>query len=411
MASIRTTFVVIGVIIVILVGSALGLTLLQGKATTTVNGITSSKSTNSVSSSSTSESASTTTTTSKPTLFSLNVQNAGETPALSTNFTVEQGYTAIQNDATFATYGPWTFNGDFEPGTAWFTAGKGGLNLSLNTCSPPDNHGTQCGPYWEWNGQHEEFLVELSGTVYNLPSNVDLFSINVTMPYYSFMSSCASNYTNYNGCSYEGPYGPTDSAILSLLSSTPNSAAAVFVSVSEGAGFNGNNSLAIGVGTSMFANGEYVNGTTLYGATESFTPTHTLTIATDRKTFIEMFVDGKEVYSSSTIPVLLNGSSIQAGLQMNTNINNETLSTIWSNFVAYSSNTISVSGLQSGMQVVVSGSGGFSANGTPNANGVANVDVAKEPTGLLVSVEQDGKTIARANETVSVGASLNLVTS
>ena len=42
MASIRTTFVVIGVIIVILVGSALGLTLLQGKATTTVNGITSS---------------------------------------------------------------------------------------------------------------------------------------------------------------------------------------------------------------------------------------------------------------------------------------------------------------------------------------------------------------------------------
>ncbi|MHB1907398.1 MAG: hypothetical protein ACYCQJ_00850 [Nitrososphaerales archaeon] len=408
MTSIRTTFAVIGVIIVILVGSAVGLTFLQGKATTTVNGITSNKSTTSVS---TSESATTTSTTSKPTFFSLNVQNAGEMPALSTNFTAEQGYTPIQNDASSATYGPWTFNGDFEPGTAWFTSGKGGLDLSLNTCSPPDNHGTECGPYWEWNGQHEEFLVELSGTYYNLPSNVDLLSINVTIPFYSFMSSCASNYTKYNGCSYEGPYGPTDSAILSLLSSSPNSAAGVFVSVSESAGFNGNNSLAIGVGTSTFANGEYVNGTTLYSTTESFTPKHTLTIATDRKNFIEMFVDGREVYSSSTIPVSLNGSSIQAGLQMNTNINNETLSTIWSNFVAYSSNTISVSGLQSGMQVVVSGPGGFSANGTPSANGIANIDVANEPTSLLVAIEQNGKTIARANETVSVGASLNLVTS
>jgi hypothetical protein len=184
----------------------------------------------------------------------------------------------------------------------------------------------------------------------------------------------------------------------------------VAISIAEvGSGFY------LSAATSTIINGEYRGSVSLARAfvgvpdPSQYVPTHKLTIATDRTTFLELFVDDKLFYSStSTLPINLSGNTIAMNFYQFASVNNETISTTWSNFTAYANSRVIVSGLASGQTVVVNGPNGFTSTALANSTGVAIIDVSAEPMNLTVSVESNGNTIATYNETVEAGASLKL---
>lgn len=285
--------------------------------------------------------------------------------------------------------------------------------MTDQTCSGPGNPLKVCGPYWEENGDKrfvngqlrgEENVSELSAALYGIPPTANVFSIYLTLPKYDF-SSCVFNVSS-TGCSYEGA-GPSITGILAL-DVGPNSVA---VSLSEA-----QTGMYVGISTAAFVNGQYdaslsKNLSPKVPFFSTYSPTHKLTIATDRHSYFEVWLDNTLEYSNATMPVDMNQSGLAVNFYQFDNVDNMTLSTTWKNFTAYSSPFVTVTGLSPGMSILVnSTSGNYTALANANSSGVAVVDASNHPTSLLVSVQLNGKTIDAYGSSVGAGADLKLVT-
>ncbi|GEM_PF-1472264 len=448
MASIRSIFVGIIVLVVILIGTASAFLLFPGHFTihlpsssTNSNGsnLTSAASSSSSSSlqSTSSSKSSTSTTTSltssttssiSSTGYSLRVLQSGSGPILFSALTTPLAKTYYRgdgaccggtgaNDINYSDDGAssWITYGDFEPGRAWAVANSSGLTIADQTCSSTGNPLRVCGPYWEWYGDGNEETVSsmYAQSNMNIPSNAIVYSITATIPYWSYYKGCQFNVSS-TGCSYVYAYGtnefgtssptPYDSAFWSLSNASGYSVDVGFAEICNGpAPPCTSNALELVAFTS--GGGTYYTQLLKNESVSSYTPTHKLTIATDRKSFIDLFVDNNLVYSSSTIPVNFASCCSLSFFQF-TNVDNETDYTTWSNFTIYSSSTVTVQGLSSGMFVIASGANGFSANVSASA-GVAVVDVAPDPVNLSISIELNGQIIATASK-IDAGAVLEL---
>jgi hypothetical protein len=346
--------------------------------------------------------------------YYLQLVNAGlSAPSYFSNLSTPQGirYLADENDRP--TYDGWVIEGDFEPGQAWFSANKSGLTISDQTCydNPYTNALEDCGPYWEFNGDNrEESVSSLYAFLYGIPSEDILFSIYAYIPYHSYYQSCVYNVSS-TGCSYEGS-GPYDSAFLGLIAYGPNLYSRVvvgFAEVCNGTPPCKSNGLSLIAFTS--GGGTDISKVLATSFQPNYTPLHKLTIATDRKSFIDMYVDNTLLYSNTAMPVDMNGTSLALNFYQFTSINNETDSTTWSNVTAYKASSITVTGLASGMTVMVSGTNGFNVEAISSGSGVVVIDVSPEPLKLTVNVELNGRTIATYNGIVNAGATLSLVAS
>ncbi|MGI0090734.1 MAG: hypothetical protein ACREBS_03405 [Nitrososphaerales archaeon] len=448
MVSTGTVFAVVAIVIIILIGAAVALFYFVpglNKTSSTSNTTSSSTSTtfstspiitstssttttsySSTSASSSSSSSSTTSTTNTPTSYALQLLQSTPRPVLNSSLTTNVTQTFFRSDGLGGDCGsvqcytfnytdngnPWVVQGDFEPGAAWLSANSSGFTMTDQACSSPGNPLKVCGPYWEWNGDKrvvngvitgEENVSELSAALYGVPSTADVFSIYLAMPKYDF-SSCVLN-TSSTGCSFEGT-GPSITGIWAL-DAGPNSVA---VSLSQA-----KTGIYVGISTASFLNGQYqpslsknLNASVPFFPT--FSPNHKLTIATDRHSYFEVWVDNTLEYSSTKMPVDLSQSGIALNFYQFDNVNNMTLSTTWKNFTAYSSSFVTVVGLSPAMSIVVNGTNGFSGNANANSTGIAVVDVSDHPTDLQVSVELNGKIVVTYGTTVGAGAQLRLIT-
>ena len=351
----------------------------------------------------------------------------------------------------------WALQGDIDvggsPEGAWASANNSGLSITYNTCiyayiSEYETSGYVCGPHHEYlqgEGPYDSSIygdlgaipvcppstcgnrplvltassyfgsrnVYDSPSITPVPSSATVFSIDVNLPYHNFYSTCQqdtkSNSTDplaplNDGCTYESTIGPYDSASLGFdvggnydivgiaevcpCTSTANSLQ-MFAYTSNG-------------GASIT---KILNITTI----ADFTPFHKLTVATDRRTFVDFYVDNLLVYSSSTMPIQQStnyGGVIE--FTTRTNINHEADIVTFSNAAVYSNSTITATNLPSGAILSVTGPDGFSSNETADPNGKAVVDVSAEPMNLIVSVKSNGETIAKYAQPVNAGAVLNL---
>ena len=308
----------------------------------------------------------------------------------------------------------WIFDGDFEPGIAEISANATkGVTMIQTTCfNEPYTAPDRCGPFHEFVGDNnEENVTELSSVLSNVPTNLTLFSIYAYIPQYNFFGSCSYNVSS-TGCSYEGS-GPSVSANWALASSGSNFSNSVAISFAEVRNGGGAPALSVGASTASvlcrpeckYAGGQFLGGTFI----SQYTPMHRLTIATDRKSFIELFFDNTKIYSNSTMPIDLNGTNLSLNFYQFTTINNETIETSWSNFTAYAGNAVTVSGLTSGMTLVVTGPGGFQQSALGNSSGVATVEVTLNPADLNVTIDLNGRPVVSYGQNVSAGATLKLV--
>jgi len=266
---------------------------------------------------------------------------------------------------------------------------------------------TQGGPHHEAIGDHEAYndVGVLLDLLQELPANTTLYSIYAYIPFHDYYSTCNRDYGNGGfGCVYE--LYPSDSAALAV------DVAGNYVVVSVAEICNSpctTNGLQMSAFTSQ--GGDSVVKTLAMQDNPVFSPLHKLTIATDRKTFIDFYVDNTLLYSNSTMPIDLSGFGSAVELSQRTSINNETSSVTWSNFSAYPSSQLSVSGLSAGMNVVVNGTNGFNETVPANfSSGFAVANVSLQPTNLTISVQSNGTTIATFATSVSVGAELRFVT-
>jgi hypothetical protein len=313
----------------------------------------------------------------------------------------------------------WAIEGDDRPGVGLVTGTSMGLVINDKTCSNnfPGDPNKECGPYWEWNGDgHEETVSSLfAQSTMNIPSNGVVFSITASIPNWSYYSSCAYNVSS-TGCSYEyapggNEYGvssstPYDSAYFGLDNSS-----GFHVSVGFGEICNGSDppcsSNAMEAVVFTDPGGTYYLQLLASHFFPSYTPTHTLTIETDRSTYFRAYIDNYLLYSSSTMPIEFS-SCCSILLSQYTSIDNETSQVTWNNFSVYGSQFVTVQGLSSGMTASVTGPNGFAENATPSSGGVATVDVAPMPTGLTVSVYYNGNIIAIYSQPVDAGSVLDL---
>ena len=292
----------------------------------------------------------------------------------------------------------WTLQGDLNPGSAYAFANNTGLTISYNTdagCPRQEDHAgegpTDC-----------SFYGDLGTT---LSSGV-VYSIEAYIPYYSFYSTCQLDTGTNQGCTYESV--PYDEAAFGIDVSG-NLVNVGFAEVCNNPCTS--NALEMIAYTSQGGSSCEAPCPLASITQHVYTPLHRLTIVTDRKTFIDIYVDNTLLYSSSTMPIDLNGSAYGLELSERTSINGETFDVTWSNAVVYSSDNISVSGLPSGSSLVVNGTNGFSSTQPADSNGNAEIIVAAAPNNLMVSVELDGKILATYNEPVQAGTTLKLVTS
>jgi hypothetical protein len=340
------------------------------------------------------------------TSYFLQLVNAGSGSSYFSNLSTPQSLKYLVDENDKPNYNGWIISGDFEPGQAWFSANKSGLTLTDKTCfdDPYTSAIEDCGPYWEWNGDnHEEFVSELSGVLYNISPTLTVFTIYVYIPYYPSFQACVFNVSS-SGCSYEGQ-GPTDQANWALNVVGPDFNSILALSIAEG-----RSGLFIHAATASTVNGHSISNKILASVFQPvFTSFHKLTIATDRSTFLDYFVDDNLIYSTNTMPVNLNGSSLSVNFYQFTSVNNMTISTTWSNYTAYSASKVFIIGLSSGQTVFVRGPNGFTSSASSDSNGIATVDVSAEPTNLTVSIEVDGAVIATYQGTVEAGATLKLV--
>src|SRR5579875_1311555 len=424
MARTGTIIAIIVIVILIIIGGSLGYTfLVQNQVTSTHATTSSSRTTTNSSSTSTVHTTSTnlttsssnlttvsvtsnttnttSSTTSKNLTYALQLLSPGPGAALYSPLTTTAAQTFLPNDNATVPYVDHTthhlaMTGDFEPSRAWFFANSSGLTLTQETKNAP---------HIEWDGQHEENVSELSGVLYQVPLNSTVFSIQVFLPNYTQTFANCIYDNNDNGCSYQGQ-GPAVSANWALNVYGPTFDNSVAVSVAEGKG----GLITVAAGTASVINGTYVGGKYLGGFSETnFTSSHTLTISTDRKSFVKLFVDNRLVYANTTLPISLsNGTGIALNFYQFTSVNNETISTTWSNVTTYASNQIIVGNLTSGMSVIASGPGGFNTTVPANASGFAVIDASTSPTGVTIKVVLNGSTIATYPQPVSVGSRLEL---
>jgi hypothetical protein len=456
MASTGTIFAVIAIVIVILIAAAVGLVYFFPGQHTTSSSTSSQPSTISTtttnSTSSTRNTTTTTTTSVTPvtstitstvigtatstvtstissgeantsTSYALQALRLGSGPELSSPLTTPAPVTHFYEDGLGGDCAPcytynytdngnhWIVQGDIAPGSAYVSANSSGFTMLDQTCSGSGGNLSQkCGPYWEWNGDRrfvngvltgEENVSEISAALYSIPADANVFTIQLHLPQYNF-SGCVYNVSS-TGCSYEGG-GPTIAGVWALDSSNSS----VAVSLAEGT-----SGLSVGVSTAAFVNGQYdaALSKNLPVAKPSlpYTPNHTLTIATDRHSYIRIWVDSILEYSNSTLPTPLGGNGIAVNFYQFDSVDNMTLGTTWSNFYAYRSSNITVTGLQSGMSVYVNGTNGFNETVPANSSGTAVVDVSQHPYNLTVSIELNGKIIDTYGSTVGSGAVLKLI--
>ncbi|MHB8565563.1 MAG: hypothetical protein ACYC7D_04245 [Nitrososphaerales archaeon] len=456
MVSTSTVIIAIGIITVILIGAAVGLlyflpgttnhTTTSTTTTTPITTTTSStvstasmstttstfsttttRNTTTISSPSTITSSRVTNSTSTSTSYVLQLVQAGSGSILSSTLTTQVPLTPFQSDGLGGDCGGvpcytynytdggnlWQVQGDFEPGSASLSGNSTGFTMTDQTCSSSGNPLQVCGPYWEWNGDKrsnngvlagEENVSELSAALYGIAANAQVFSINLNLPNYSsIFSNCAFNISS-TGCSYEG-YAPQIVGVWALDVGSNS----IAVSLAEGA-----HSMSVSISTATFINGQYqpnlsknlnVNVPTF----PRYMSNNRLVIATDRSSFIKIFVDNTLEYSNTTMPVDLSSNSLSVNFYQFDNVDNETLSTTWSNFTASGSPNIIVSGLVSGMSVLVNGTNGFNQTAIGNSSGVAVIDVSSNPVNLEVSVELNGKVIDTYGSSVNAGTQLKLV--
>ena len=353
---------------------------------------------------------STTTTTASTKSYSLVETRSGSGPSESSPLATNEGNVYFQGDGPCCSIPPvysdaktyndsgnsWTLQGDYEPGIAWFSANSTGLTINDQTCD-----GSSCGPRQEANAGEAFNDVSFYGDV-SIPSNATLFSIDAYIPYHNYYSSCALD-KGQSGCTYE--LLPYDAAALAL----DVSGNLIVVSFAEVCNNPcSTNGLQMSAYTS--GGGSSVNQVLNTIDNSTYTPLHKLTIATDRKSFIELYVDNILLYSSTTMPIDLSGGGGAIEISERTSINGEVDSVTWSNFLAYSSSEIAVGGLSSGMTLVASGSNGFNETLSSFSNGVGIINVATSPSNVSVNIELDGKVIASKSDLES-GAFLMLNTS
>jgi hypothetical protein len=316
----------------------------------------------------------------------------------------------------------WSLQGDIDVGGsqngAWASADTSGLTITYNTCiytyvSTYNTFGYICGPHHESFPPQSEGPLDSSiyGDLGTISNSASVFSIKVNLPFHNFYSSCQEDTQNNasdpfaplnDGCSYESGIGPYDSGTLAFDVGGNYD----IVSVAEVCPCTGNgNSLQISAYTSN--GGVSVNKILNIETIPTFTSVHKLTVATDRRTFIDFYVDNTLVYSSSSLPIEQSpsyGAVIEFSTR--TNINHEPDVVTFSNFTAYSNYTITGTKLPIGDTLEVKGPNGFMTNQTANSNGVAVVDVSAEPSNLLVSLISNGHTIATYRKPVEAGAVL-----
>jgi hypothetical protein len=292
----------------------------------------------------------------------------------------------------------WTWQGDLNPGSAFASDNGSGFTITYSTMSG-------C-PHSERYGGNEAFDdCSFYGSVGSTPANATLFSVDVYMPYYNYYSYCQQDTSaGGSGCTYE--IIPYNEAALGI-DVGGNIVNVAFAEVC--------NSPCTSNGMLMLAytsqGGSSVLETLNQTTVNSYTPFHKLTIATDRSSYIDLYVDNTLVYSNHTMPIDLTGGSPAIMLSERTSVNGETDIVTWSNVLAYSSPFITASGLPIGATLVVSGTSGWSSSQVANSNGTAIVNVAPNPSNLSVSVELDGKTLASYSGTVQTGSVFTLVTS
>jgi hypothetical protein len=432
--SINNVFTAVVVLIVILGGVLAGIFVVLPRISSP-NGTTTSSSSSSNHVTTTTTSTTTTSTSTSTTQSSANVNyglsliTSGATgPAVNSSLTTFKSMTRIPCDypTCSASYNDngyqWILDGDFNPGLADFNANSSGLTLINHTCDPtPTTNITNCGPYHEAVGDRlseNETTTQVTAYMNGISTNLDLFSINLNIPdYSSIFSTCIFNQSSSSGCSYESPYS---AGVIATFALTVSGTYANGSSFSNTIAINGaetglaNNPtyLSFAALAAEVTNGKYIATINLANTHSTvYTPgEHTFTIATDWKTYLEMFVDNNMIYSSNTIPIYANGISLSPSFYQFTDVNNETISTTWSNFRAYSSSAVTVIGLSSGMEVVVTGPGGFLATAVANSSGVAVVEAPLDPLALSVSITLNGATVATYQGSVGVGAELEVVT-
>ena len=297
----------------------------------------------------------------------------------------------------------WVWQGDIEPGSAWASANSSGLTVSYQSCFSPDS----CGPHHEFWGDNESFNdASIYGDVGPIPGNATLFSVDAYLPYHSYYSTCQQDTGKGGpGCTYE--ITPYDSAALAYVANGNY----VVVSVAQVCN-TPCTSNALQMSAFISAGGSSIVKTLAFVTVPNYTALHRLSISTDRKSFMDIYVDNRLIYSNSTMPANLgSGGVAQIELSQRTSVNNETSSVTWSNLQVYSSSVITVSGLGSGMGAVATGAGGFNQTSSSSSGGVATLNVAPQPTNISVSVEQNGKTIYSYSGKVGAGAQLSLVAS
>lgn len=351
-------------------------------------------------------------TVSSSTSYGLQLAKAGSGPVVSSPMSTPMGRSYFPSDGPCCGGGSgavvnyndggnrWVWQGDIEPGSAWASANSTGLTVNLQTCFRP----SACGPNHEFWGDKEAFDdISIYGDLGGIPGNATLFSVDAYLPYHSYYSTCQQDLgSGGSGCTYE--IAPYDGAALAYVANG-NYMVVSFAEICN----SPCTSNALQMSAFVSAGGSSIVKTLALINEPTYTPFHRLTIATDRKSYIDFYVDNTLIYSNSTLPANLgSGGLAQIELSQRTSINGEISQVTWSNLQVYSSSMITVGGLSSGMTAVATGPGGFNQTSTANSSsGVAMLNVALQPSNITVSVEQNGKVVDTYAAKVGAGAQLN----
>lgn len=413
-------------------------------STTSTTSTSTNRTITTTSSNTTSTTSTTSTTTSSTRNYALQLVQNGK-PVLNSPLTTPLAKTYFPGDGPCCSIPPvysdeinytdqgnlWTLQGDLNPGQAWAFTNSSGLTMTYVPCAAY-NDPLRCGPHNEYWVDHESFddialIADLGGIpvlppgsseakahglalaaatdqpITTLPSNATVFSVTVNIPYHSYFSTCQEDKGNgSSGCSYE--VTPYDSATLGFDVDGNYDVISVAQVCNSPCTTN-----ALQIRAYTSAGGDSVLKILNTVTVNTFTPLHRLTIATDRKTYIDFYVDNNLIYSNNSMPISQNlADSGVIELSMRTSINNETNVVTFSNVTAYSSTGISAEGLLPGMTLQVSGPNGFNATATANSSGLVFVSVLPVLTNLMVSVESNGQIIANYSLPVSAGAQFKL---
>jgi hypothetical protein len=434
LASTGAIFAVIALIIVILVGGALALLYLYPNIGRGLVGTTNSSTSRSTTSNTTSATACTGS-------CILQLLKSGSGPVLSSPLTSSMSNKSFpgdgpccsqpndfSNEINYSDNGNlWILQGDINPGAAWAVAGSSGLTIGYTPCSDMSNL-SNCGPRAEFHAGESYDDSAIYGDLGALPilppgsKDVPLFGLNryfqfnpaplTTVPASATVFSIEVNLTrqDFSSCTNDTGSGCTYEDFATNIVSFGFDVGGNYdvVSIAEVCG-SSCSSPALQMTAYTSSGGASVDQVLKTLTNSTFTSQHKLTIATDRKSFIDFYVDNELIYSSTSMPIKQNPSFTGAlEFSMRTSVNNETEIATFSNLTVYGSSTITASGLGPGDTLLVSGPNGFVATANANSSGIATADVSAEPSGLSVSVTSNGSTIASYNGSVSAGADFKL---